>query len=207
MDNDHQELEVVASPKEHKLITTNPDEILRNSKKQAEEKPEVNIKIDLNKGIYYGKDLTLDQKNYLNNHGYKAGFFVKIGKKGPEEYWIKESLPESTGHTFLVQNIKEELEKFTKKTEINIAGKPDIVFRNKKGEVVAIEIETGLSFSKHKNKITDKFDKVKAKYKQNSAIVLTDATKKYLYKEISKTIPVLVRTEIIEFIQSHFKNR
>ena len=38
MDNDHQELEVIASPKEHELITTNADEVLSKGKAVQEDR-------------------------------------------------------------------------------------------------------------------------------------------------------------------------
>mgnify|MGYP006960595272 CR=1 FL=1 len=38
MDNEHQELEVVASPKEHQIITTNPDEILKQKEVKIKKK-------------------------------------------------------------------------------------------------------------------------------------------------------------------------
>lgn len=206
MDNDHQELEVIASPEEHKLITTNPDEILNNQKQESEPKNQTNINLNLKRKIFSGKKLSLEEKNYLINNGYKIGRFVKIGKNGPEEYLVRKDHPESIGHTFLVENIREELEKYTADVEINLTEKPDLIFKNKKGETIAIEVETGIAFKGNPEKIINKFDKVKSKYNKNAVIVLTDATKKHLYKEISKTIPVILRSEVTSFIQSHLKS-
>jgi len=36
MENDHQEFKIIASPQEHELITTNPDELAKNEKKESE---------------------------------------------------------------------------------------------------------------------------------------------------------------------------
>jgi len=208
MDNDHQELEVVASPKEHKLITTNPDEILRNSKerkKQTEEKPETNINLDLEKGLYYGKEMSLDQKNYLNNHGYEPGFFVLIGNTKPEEYWVKANKVESLSHTFLVQNIKNEIIKFTKNVTINLTEAPDIIFKNAKGKQVALEIETGEGFKKHKQRIETKFNNAIKKYGKNLYIVLTSKDFRTRYQNRFPKIKILIRTQIREFLASQFK--
>jgi type IV secretory pathway VirB4 component len=208
MDNDHQELEVVASPKEHKLITTNPDEILRNNKerkKQPEEKQETNINLDLEKGLFYGKELSLDQKNYLNNHGYETGFFVLIGKTKPEEYWVKANKVESLSHTFLVQNIKNEIIKHTKNVTINLTEAPDIIFKNKKGKQVALEIETGEGFKKHKQRIETKFNNAIKKYGKNIHIILTSKDFRTRYQNRFPKIKILVRTQIREFLTSQFK--
>jgi type IV secretory pathway VirB4 component len=208
MDNDHQELEVVASPKEHKLITTNPDEILRDSKERKrsnEEKSETNINLDLEKGLFYGKELSLDQKNYLNNHGYTPGFFVLIGNTKPEEYWVKANKVESLSHTFLVQNIKNEIIKYTKNAAINLTEAPDIIFKNKKGKQVALEIETGDGFKKHKRRIETKFNNAIKRYGKNLYIVLTSKDFRTRYQNRFPKIKILIRTQIREFLASQFK--
>ena len=43
LDNDHQELEVVASPKEHEIITTNADEIIEQDEKKEVVEKEVKM--------------------------------------------------------------------------------------------------------------------------------------------------------------------
>jgi len=179
----------------------------REEKQENETEPrnEINIKISPEKKVHPGKNLTIDERNYLIGHGFKTGRFVKIGKKGPEEFLVKESPPESISHTFLVENIKQELERFTKEIKINLTEKPDLIFKNRKGETIAIEVETGMSFKKNPEKIINKFDNVRAKYNKNAIIVLTDATKKHLYNEISKTIRVILRSEVKSYIRSHFK--
>jgi hypothetical protein len=187
-----------------KKIIISP-QLEEKQEKETEPRNEINIKINLEKKVHPGKSLTLDEKNYLINHGFKIGRFVKIGKKGPEEFLVKESPPESISHTFLVENIKLELEKYTNKIEINLTEKPDLIFKNRKGETIAIEVETGKAFKKNPEKIINKFDNVRAKYNKNAVIVLTDATKKHLYNEISKTVHVILRSEVTSYIQSQFK--
>lgn len=48
LDNEHQELEVVASPKEDDIITTNADQLNGNSISKKEKKVDVKVKLDLN---------------------------------------------------------------------------------------------------------------------------------------------------------------
>jgi len=207
LDNEHQELEVIASPKEHKIITTNPNEIIIKEKDKTEKPTVDQIDLDVDKGLFYGSNLTQEEKNYLNNHGYKVDNFVPIGKPNQEEVWIKENTRESIEHTFLVLNIKEELEKYTKEIEISETKEADIIFTNKNKEKVAIEVETGLGFNKHKKRLDEKFRQLKLTYKKNTAIVLTDARIKYKYEPILHGATLLVRTDMKQYIESHFKNK
>ncbi|MFH1770124.1 MAG: DUF87 domain-containing protein [archaeon] len=202
LDNEHQELEVVASPQEHQIITTNPDEILKQNKEPEPKKKDTTL--DTEKVIYYGKKLSKDQRNILHNNGYKVSNFVPIGEPRQEEIWIKENDIESLQHTFLVHNIKEELEKHTKNVEIFITKKPDIIFKNKKGKEQAIEVETGIGFSKHKKRLKEKFEEIQNSYGNRAILVLTDKNFKDKYKRIAPNIKILVRTEIQSYIKQQF---
>ncbi len=203
LDNEHQELEVVASPKEHNIITTNPNEQIKEEIIE-DTREEVNIDLDVEQGLFYGKDLNDEQKNYLSNHGYITTHRVPVGEKGKREFWIKSNSIEGVEHIFLTQNIKKELLKHTKEIEVSITGKPDIIFKNKKGETIALEIETGIGFKKHKKRLTKKFRNAKREYKQ-LYIVLTDTQNQYKYKKITNNqIPILLRTDINGFINKQF---
>ncbi|MDD3175339.1 MAG: ATP-binding protein [Candidatus Nanoarchaeia archaeon] len=199
LDNEHQELEVVASPKEHAIITTNPNESELEEINDDDDREEIRIDLDLDEGLFYGRDLDIEQKNYLANANYKPANFVPLGKIKQEEVWVKENKIESLAHTFLVQNIKQELLKKTKDVEVYLTEKPDILFKNKKGELIAIEVETGLHFKKHKDRLIHKFAEAKREYK-NLYIVLTDAHVKYKYESITEKIPILIRPEVLDFI-------
>ncbi len=90
LENEHQELQVIASSKEHELITTNPDEINNQNKPQEQpKKPDTNITLDLNKGFYLIEGLTLEEQNFLNNNDYKAGNFHGLKKDQPKLYFVK----------------------------------------------------------------------------------------------------------------------
>ena len=203
LDNEHQELEVVASPKEHEIITTNPDELLaQKEKKETAKEP---IKIDTEKIVYYGANLNDEEKNQLHNQGYKIRNFVPIGKPRQEEVWIKENDVESLDHTFLVNNIKEELDKYTSTAEIFVTKKPDITFKDKKGKELAIEIETGMGFSKHKARLKEKFEEINKTYGKRAVIVLTDKMLRDKYSRIAPNTRILVRTEIQSYLEQQFK--
>lgn len=202
LDNEHQELEVVASPKEHDIITTNPNEVII---KKAE-MPKEDVNINTEKILYYGKDLKQVEKNNLVNEGYNVANFVPIGKPRQEEVWVKKNEIESLQHTFLVENIKEEILKYTKDVEVYLTQKPDLIFKNKKGKDVAIEVETGIGFNKHKNRLIEKFALARGEYGDNLVIVLTDKSFRGKYKTIAPMIKTIVRSEIPEYLQGQLHN-
>jgi conjugal transfer ATP-binding protein TraC len=202
MDNEHQELEVVASPKEHSIITTNPNDTPKPTPKPEKNEVDINIKLDLNKGLFFGKELDIEEKNYLTNHGYKVGSFVPIGKPRQEECWVKENKKESLAHTFLVHNIKQEIQNFVKDIEVNIVEKPDITFKTKAGKEVAIEVETGSSYKKNKKKLIQKFSDLRYQYQDRLLIVLTDKDFKARYEALFPSIKIMLRRDVAELIST-----
>ncbi|MFH1071949.1 MAG: DUF87 domain-containing protein [Nanoarchaeota archaeon] len=206
LDNEHQELEVVASEKEHELITTNPNEKPKENAVE-DDRVEIKINLDLEKGLHYGAGLDMEQKNYLINHGYQAANFVPIGQVRQAECWIKKNNVESLEHTFLVENIKEELLKHTKEVQTSITKGADLIFKNKKGHSIALEIETGLSYKKNKQKLKEKFHELQLQYRGNLAIILTK--NKYLsqYQNTFPDIKIYLRKDIPRIIDSQFNKK
>lgn len=203
MDNEHQELQVIASPEENRIITTNPDEINGNSVEKQEYLKDVNINLDLNRGLFYGKFLSDEEKNYLANHGYGAGQFVPIGKPRQEECWVKSNGVESLEHSFMVQNIRQELLKIGGKVQIYVVQKPDIIYTNKIGEEIAIEVETGKNFNKHRNRLIEKFDSLKANYRGKVIVVLTNSDYKDRYRSIlGRKFPLFLRKDLKKLFDS-----
>ncbi|MFH1408741.1 MAG: hypothetical protein ABIH34_02445 [Nanoarchaeota archaeon] len=150
--------------------------------------------------------MDFEEVRYLENEGYKYGEFVPIGKSHKEGFYVKRNTRESLAHTFLVHNIKQHLQKHTKDLQIRITKKPDIVFKNNKGQLIALEIETGKNFKKHKQRIKNKFIQAKKNYPK-IFIVLTSTKKKPYYQRLIPDIPLFVRTDIPKFIQAQFKKK
>jgi len=206
LENEHQELEVIASPEEHKLITTNPDELIkRNEKKKPEEstikKESEKANLDFTKIVFPAKGLTPIQINMLNNHDYalKRGHGLE---SGPYPYYVKIRPPESLEHTLLVGLIAEEIKKHTDKVWTYATKKPDIIFINKNGLEIAIEVETGKFFTQHKSRLEEKFTDLKRKMPNRCFIVLTDRSILNRYKQFHITI--LNRKDIIKFVKLQF---
>lgn len=165
---------------------------------------DINIDLDLDICLFRDDDLDLYETEYLEERGYEFGEFVPIGKQRQEGFYVRKNSRESLVHIFLVHNIKQEIEKYTNDVWVFITKKPDIIFKNKKGKIVALEIETGKTFKRHKDRIRKKFAQVKKDY-PNCYIVLTSTKKKNQYKRLITNIPIMVRTDIPLFLKKQFK--
>jgi hypothetical protein len=209
MENEHQEIEVIASPEEHKLITTNPDEMIRMNEKKEPKEPEIKTDsekagLDLTKLVFPAKGLTLLQQNVLNNHEY----MIKKGhglNSGPHVYYVMQRHPESIDHTFLVGLVFEEIRKYTDNARTFQTKKPDIIFTNKAGQEIALEIETGIEFTKHQDRLAEKFSILKQEMDDRCYIILTDRTIVCRYERFN--IPLIPRKDITEFIKLQFSGQ
>ncbi len=210
MENDHQELEVIASPEEHKLITTNPDEMIKMGEKKKPKdsgikKEDEQANLDLNKIVFSGEGLTLVQINFLNNNSYVFKKACGLHSNVPKKFYVKERPPESIDHTLLVGLIVEELKKHTDKVNVYQTKKPDIIFKNKVGQEIVLEIETGIGFDKHKKRLEEKFSELKKKKGKRAYIVLTELKIKNRYLRFG--LPILGRADIERFVMQQFSGK
>jgi hypothetical protein len=148
MEDDHTKIKVIASPQEHKLITTNPDEIkdIQASKVHKEiinvKGKNVTINLDEDEGYFKKRNLNKEEINYLLRRGYIESKHQSILSNKKEAYLIKKRHNESLSHAFTVYDIKHFLEKNKIKAEIFATRKPDVIF-DINGIKYAIEVETG----------------------------------------------------------------
>ncbi|MEK6860671.1 MAG: DUF87 domain-containing protein [Nanoarchaeota archaeon] len=151
MEDDHSLIKVIASPEEHKLITTNPDELnsLKKEKKKDEEQKEVSITVDPNGRYFRRNKLSKDEAKYLLDEGYQLKKYKCLLTDKMEEFLLQPRHNESLTHLFMIHNISEYLEKHGIKTELFTTAKPDIVF-SIKDRNYAIEVETGSMLSRKK---------------------------------------------------------
>jgi conjugal transfer ATP-binding protein TraC len=201
MDNDHQELSVVASPEEHKIITTNPNEkIAHKTKKQKikqSQKQDINIEIDTEPEIIRSDTITdIDEKNYLINKKYIEQNFVPIGKTKQETFWIKTNKIESPEHIFLADQVKKQFQKINAKITMNKTKDADLIIKYKNLKPIAIEIETGTQWSKNHKNFKPKFKELKQKYGKNLIIVLSSTKFKKRYTNNLPNIKIILRQEV-----------
>ncbi len=209
LENEHQELQVISSPVEHKLITTNPDEMIKISEKKKPKEPKTKketdkANVDLMQLVYPVNDLKVLQQNVLINHEYVYKKGHGLGS-GPHYYYVKPCPPESTDHTFLVGLIVNELKKYTNKIWVKRTKEPDIIFENKVKQKIVLEIETGKALKTDKEWTDRKFSLAKKKYGERVYIVLTENRKWNSYAKYD--IKMLLRKDMGEFIQLQFSGK
>ena len=207
LENEHQELEVIASPKEHELITTNPDEMIRKGEKKkgkVEDKEDITITLDIEQDVHSAWDKKIEEKNFFANNSYVLGSFHDLTKGRQKEYFVKNRPPEGSSHTFHVDLIYREIRKHTKEVKKYRTERPDIVFINKAGEEIAIEVEMGIKskFRSKKRYHNEKFSARKKEYGNKCYIFLFKKRLENSYQRHG--LPLLFRRQVVDFVTSQF---
>ena len=141
MENEHSEINITASKKEHEIITTNADELLVQKKEIIIKPKKTENKIRQGQKAYLKKELNLAELKFLTTSGFKEVKEKSISGKN-EIYLVIEDKNESPNHIICIKEIADYLKQFTQDIQTYRTVKPDIVF-NANGEKYAIEVETG----------------------------------------------------------------
>ena len=185
MEDDHSEIKVIASPEEHKLITTNPNEINKIKKNKKGKSRDVKIGVDENKRYFRKSKLNSDEIKYLLSNGYQTAKFKSLITNKTEIFLLQPRHNESLMHLFMIYNISEFLEKNGIETELYITKKPDIVFQIK-DKRYAIEVETGSVLSKI-NRMEEKVKLLNQDYEE-WFFVITNKNKVKDYKKYGDAV-------------------
>jgi len=212
MENDHQELRIIASPEEHQLITTNPDEL---AALQANipvdtpvEKRKMLINLDLSKGFYKKSVLAPEEIEYLLKNNYRESKHVALDSNRYAVFLVKKVGWHTNEHTFLVHAIYEELLRYTNKVKTDETARtdsinPDIVFTNERGEEIALEIETGSNLKHHRQYLERKVARLNKQYPNRWHFVLTSSWWRQRYTNNFGGF-VLLRQHLSRFLKRHF---
>lgn len=210
MENDHQELKVIASPEEHRLITTNPDELL-----EIEIEPDTPVRVkkllinlDLSKGFYKKSILSPEEIEYLKKNGYVESKHVPLRSNNYAIFLVKKVGWHTPEHTFLLHAIYEEILKYTNKVKTDETSRtdsinPDIVFVNEKGDSVALEVETGSNLKHHPEYLKRKVALLNKRFPNKWHFVLTSWHYRKRYTNSFGRF-VLLRQHIPRFIKGQF---
>jgi type IV secretory pathway VirB4 component len=185
MEDEHSQIKVVASPEEHKIITTNADEILTQKEIKPHNK-KANVTVDLDKRLYRKKELNREEATYLLSQGYVAFSQKSLASGKKEDFLLKKRHNESLNHMFTVYNIAEYLEKRGIKVSMYATQMPDLVF-NLHGKPYAIEVETG-SVMTNMKKFEEKVTSLKKNYGTNWSFVVTNRNFISKYRSYGKTM-------------------
>lgn len=184
MENDHSEINIVASEAEHKIITTNADELLVQRKEKPASKNKTESKVDLNERAYIKKDLDEVDLNFLISSGFKE--FKQTNLSGDKEtYLVIHNRSESPNHIICVKEISDYIRRFTEDIRLYKTAMPDIVF-NANGKEYAVEIETG-EVIKDKKKMQNKINLLQNKFGDNWFFFVTNRNLLKKYSKLGKT--------------------
>jgi conjugal transfer ATP-binding protein TraC len=141
MENEHSEINITASRKEHEIITTNADELLVQKKEIIAKPKKTPNKIRAGQKAYLKKELGASELKFLETSGFKEVKEKSISGKD-ETYLVIEDKNESPNHIICIKEIVDYLKQFTQDIQTYRTVKPDIVF-DANGNQYAIEVETG----------------------------------------------------------------
>jgi len=214
MENDHQEIKIIASPEEHKLITTKPDELILMEHGQTADLP-IDAK-RLIKEIYPLKDvykvssLHVVQREYLEK--LRSPKYTEHSLKHPYAsnhalYLVRERPTEGADHVAMawwwhdeLLNYTDTAERiYTNKEEVN----PDVRFVNQKKETIVIEVETGSNYKFNKDYLQSKIKFLNKMYPSRWCIVLTNNTYLRRYQHLCDA-SIYLRGHLRHFLKQQF---
>jgi conjugal transfer ATP-binding protein TraC len=193
MEDDHSKITVKASPEEHKVITTNPNEKEEQEEAKVETKrlespkKEVKIDVDDNFGCYEYSKLKKEERDFLLRKKYKVSEQKSMTSRIKKKYLIRPAHNESDKHFFTIHDIKIYLEKKGIDVKTFVTKKPDLTFE-KDGKKWAIEVETG-SMLTRKKVFEEKVKELNKNYNRWT-FVLLDKNQMKKYQQYGGTIDV-----------------
>ena len=203
MEDDHSEIKVISSPEEHKLITTNADEINKqkgqrvikkeiikkiNKKSKPKRKKKVEINVDENQRFFRKSKLNKHEVKYLLSKGYKISKHKSLASNKTEDFLLQPRHNESETHLFTIFDTCEYLEKKGIKTQKFATRKPDITFQTGKKKY-AIEVETGKVLTFAKKQFMEKVNMLNNNYDE-WFFVVTNRNKLKDYKKFGDSIDI-----------------
>ena len=177
------------------------DKILEKKQKQYDRKKtkSINIRLDLERENLIGiKSLTIHEIRYLLDKEFKVIYQQDLnGKRG--FYLIKPFENESKQHCFLVNLIYYNLKDNFDYVKTYNTKEPDIIFRVK-NRFIALEIETGKVFRRHKQRFLEKLSMLKENYGEDYFFIVTNRDNVGKYKPFGK---VLTRKNFLRKLSLH----
>jgi len=193
-------IHVQASPEEHRIITTRPDELLEMIRREG--RPEVDREmkpeLDITDVVQNKIKLTNEQIEALMDIGFTE---VRVNSlDGKSELYIIKNETEDTDEHFVLQHlIFKEVKKYTDKVLIHYTKLPDITFETPDGRLIAIEVIADLGLKANIESMEEKLPILK-KYNDYFYVVKDPELRKY-----ESFGEILVRTQVPTKIRSYFE--
>ncbi len=189
-----------ASPEEHRVITTRPDELVQMEQMKRPEGVELVKEFDINKPVHRKDELTDDQINALSQRNFEE-LRVKTLAGESDLFLINNETGDTDEHFVLQHLILEEIRKYTDKGLIHHTRLPDVTFESASGKLVAVEVEADVGMKKSLDNMQDKMP-VMEKYDDHFFVVTNPALKRDYQ---SKFGDILTRDEVPARIASYFR--
>jgi len=184
MENEHTELTVTASAKETEMI----EQVAEPVPVQEGKAESVRISVPVDTPLHRVRDLSSDEVQFLQRHGFARHTFVGIDSPGPQAWLLKCSSRESPEHCFLVHHIADFLRSKAKEVRLYETRGPDIVFALPDGKEFALEVESGAWLRSDKKGFLEKVTHLDAKYGRNWAFVVTKKGLARSYRAYGKVL-------------------
>ena len=193
-------IQIRASPEEHRIITTKPDELMQLVRrgKGPEIEREIKTEFDIRKPIHRKIKLTNEQIQTLERMGFNE-IRVKTLENRPELFMVKNETDDTDEHFVLQKLVLEEVKKYTDKVRAHYTKLPDITFETPDGRIIAVEIIADVSL---KANIEDMEEKLEILKRYNDYFYLVTDSKLKKYESFGE---ILVRTQVPAKIKSYFE--
>ncbi len=178
-------IRIKASPEEHRIITTNPDELIQMVHKAEELKVtrEAVPDLDITKVIQRKMSLSNDHVDALEHIGFHEAR-VKNLENMPELFMVRNETKFSDEHFVLQELIREEIAKHIQKVIVHYSDLADVSFEAKNGNMIGVEVIAEATVDADIKAIEKKLP-ILRKYDEFLIVVARDEVKKQSeYKEI-----------------------
>jgi len=192
-------IHIQASPEEHRIITTKPDELLEMIRKAGrpaidrEMKPE----LDITDVVQDKTGLTNEQIDALEDIGFTEARADSLEGKS-ELYIVKNETDDTDEHFVLQYLIFAEVKKYTEKVLLHHTKLPDVTFETPDGKLVAIEVIADLSLKANIEAMEGKLPVLK-KYNDYFYVARDPTLRKY-----ESFGEILTRTQVSTKIKAYF---
>jgi conjugal transfer ATP-binding protein TraC len=146
---------IMASPEEHRIITTRPDDLLNQEQISRPQGDDLVREFDMNKPVHSKEELTDDQITALNQRDFEE-IRGKTLKGDSELFIIRNETGETDEHFILQHLIMEEVRKYTPKVLKHHTRLPDITFETRAGKIIGVEIEADVGLKKSLDNMQEK---------------------------------------------------